>query len=96
VLILGALMDKINPNKVVAVGWLLTGVFVCLVGFSTSSLALMGVMVFIAGSIMNGAQSSMPALAAGFYPTQGRATGVAWMLGLAASAASSARSAAPS
>ncbi len=28
-------------------------------------------MVFIAGSIMNGAQSSMPALAAGFYPTQG-------------------------
>ncbi|WP_219119372.1 hypothetical protein, partial [Klebsiella pneumoniae] len=42
-------------------GWLLTGVFVCLVGFSTSSLALMGVMVFIAGSIMNGAQSSMPA-----------------------------------
>ncbi len=25
-LILGALMDKINPNKVVAVGWLLTGV----------------------------------------------------------------------
>ena len=42
----------------------------------------MGVMVFIAGTIMNGAQSSMPALAAGFYPTQGRATGVAWMLGL--------------
>ncbi|MDN7201763.1 aromatic acid/H+ symport family MFS transporter, partial [Klebsiella pneumoniae] len=40
------------------------------------------VMVFIAGSIMNGAQSSMPALAAGFYPTQGRATGVAWMLGI--------------
>ena len=96
VLILGALMDKINPNKVVAVGWLLTGVFVCLVGFSTSSLALMGVMVFIAGSIMNGAQSSMPAMAAGFYPTQGRATGVAWMLVSAASAASSARSAAPS
>ena len=82
VLVLGALMDKINPNKVVAVGYLLTGVFVCLVGFSTSSLVLMGVMVFIAGTIMNGAQSSMPALAAGFYPTQGRATGVAWMLGL--------------
>ena len=82
VLVLGALMDKFNPNKVVAVGWLLTGIFVCLVGFSTSSLVLMGVMVFIAGSIMNGAQSSMPALAAGFYPTQGRATGVAWMLGI--------------
>ncbi len=82
VLILGALMDKINPNKVVAVGWLLTGVFVCLVGFSTSSLALMGVMVFIAGSIMNSTQSIDAALAAGFYPTQGRTTGVAWMLGI--------------
>lgn len=82
VLIIGALMDKLNPNKVVAGGYLLTGLFVCLVGFATSSLMLMGVMVFIAGAIMNGAQSSMPALAAGFYPTQGRATGVAWMLGL--------------
>ncbi|MOA32826.1 4-hydroxybenzoate transporter PcaK [compost metagenome] len=31
---------------------------------------------------MNTAQSSMPALAAAFYPTRGRATGVAWMLGI--------------
>jgi MFS transporter, AAHS family, 4-hydroxybenzoate transporter len=30
---------------------------------------------------MNTAQSSMPALAAAFYPTAGRGTGVAWMLG---------------
>jgi MFS transporter, AAHS family, 4-hydroxybenzoate transporter len=29
---------------------------------------------------MNTAQSSLPALAAGFYPTHGRATGVAWMM----------------
>jgi AAHS family 4-hydroxybenzoate transporter-like MFS transporter len=39
-------------------------------------------MVFVGGTIMNTAQSSMPALAAAFYPTQGRATGVAWMLGI--------------
>jgi len=38
--------------------------------------------VFIAGTLMNTAQSSMPSLAAAFYPTKGRATGVAWMLGL--------------
>jgi AAHS family 4-hydroxybenzoate transporter-like MFS transporter len=38
--------------------------------------------VFIAGTLMNTAQSSMPALAAAFYPTRGRATGVAWMLGI--------------
>ncbi len=82
VLIIGALMDRLNANKVVAIGYLLTGVFVCLIGFATSSLVLMGIAVFIAGTIMNGAQSSMPALAAGFYPTHGRATGVAWMLGI--------------
>ena len=71
VLILGALMDKINPNKVVAVGWLLTGVFCLPGGLLRQQPGANGVMVFIAGSIMNGAQSSMPALAAGFYPTQG-------------------------
>ncbi len=38
--------------------------------------------MFLAGALMNTAQSSLPALAAAFYPTQGRATGVAWMLGI--------------
>ena len=39
-------------------------------------------LVVLAGGILtNTAQSSLPALAAAFYPTQGRATGVAWMLG---------------
>ncbi len=40
------------------------------------------ILVFIGGTLMNTAQSSLPALAAGYYPTQGRATGVGWMLGL--------------
>jgi len=31
---------------------------------------------------MNTAQSSLPTLAAAFYPTNGRATGVAWMMGI--------------
>ena len=43
-------------------------------------MALLMAIVFIAGTLMNTAQSSMPALAAFLYPTQGRATGVAWML----------------
>jgi AAHS family 4-hydroxybenzoate transporter-like MFS transporter len=38
--------------------------------------------VLAAGTLMNTAQSSLPALAAGFYPTHGRATGVAWMMAL--------------
>ncbi|MFN2992440.1 MFS transporter [Serratia plymuthica] len=82
VLIIGWLMDRMNPHKVVAIGYLLTGLFVCAIGYVYTHPVLMAVTVFIAGTCMNGAQSSMPALAAGFYPTQGRATGVAWMLGL--------------
>jgi len=38
--------------------------------------------VFIAGVLVNTAQASMPSLAAAFYPTAGRGTGVAWMVGV--------------
>lgn len=33
-------------------------------------------------ALINMPQSSLPALAAAFYPTQGRATGIAWMMGI--------------
>lgn len=82
VLVIGWLMDRINPHKVVAVAYLLTGLFVFAIGTVDANPLLMGGVVFIAGVCMNGAQSSMPALAAGFYPTGSRATGVAWMLGI--------------
>jgi AAHS family 4-hydroxybenzoate transporter-like MFS transporter len=36
---------------------------------------------FFAGVAMNGAQTSMPVLAASSYPTEARASGVSWMLG---------------
>jgi AAHS family 4-hydroxybenzoate transporter-like MFS transporter len=42
----------------------------------------LGAAVFLAGITMNTAQASLPALAADFYPTRGRATGVAWMMGI--------------
>ena len=53
-----------------------------LIGQTVGNDGLLLLMVFVAGTIMNTAQSSMPALAAAFYPTQGRATGVSWMLGI--------------
>lgn len=46
------------------------------------NLGLLTATVFLAGTLMNTAQSSLPALAAMYYPTRGRATGVAWMLGV--------------
>ena len=78
----GWLMDRFNGNKIIAVGYALTAAAIYAIGQTVGSVGLLVLVVFLAGTIMNTAQSSMPALAAGFYPTQGRATGVAWMLGI--------------
>ncbi|MBV8094989.1 MAG: MFS transporter [Acetobacteraceae bacterium] len=78
----GWLMDRFNGNIIIAVCFVLTAVAVYAVGQSVNNLALLVLIVLVAGTLMNTAQSSLPALAAGFYPTQGRATGVSWMLGL--------------
>ena len=78
----GWFMDRFNPNKVIALTYAATGVLIYAVGQGTGSQVALGALIFLAGTAMNGAQSSMPSLAAAFYPTQGRATGVAWMLGI--------------
>nr|WP_315591992.1 MFS transporter [uncultured Cupriavidus sp.] len=79
----GWFMDRFNPNKVIAFTYALTGVLIYTVGHAAGGEQLvLGLLIFLAGTAMNGAQSSMPTLAASFYPTQGRATGVAWMLGI--------------
>jgi AAHS family 4-hydroxybenzoate transporter-like MFS transporter len=79
----GWFMDRFNPNKVIAITYALTGVLIYAVGqVAGGEQVVLGALIFLAGTAMNGAQSSMPSLAAAFYPTQGRATGVAWMLGI--------------
>ena len=78
----GWLMDRFNANKIIAIGFALTAFAIYAIGQVAGNLGLLVVVVFVAGTLMNTSQSSLPALAAGFYPTNGRATGVAWMLGL--------------
>ena len=78
----GWLMDRFNANRVIALGFVLTALCVFMVGQLIGEDGMLILMVFVAGAIMNTAQSSLPALAAAFYPTQGRATGVSWMLGI--------------
>jgi len=78
----GWLMDRFNANIIIAVCFALTAVAIYAIGQTTGAVALLTVVVLVAGTLMNTAQSSLPALAAAFYPTHGRATGVAWMLGL--------------
>lgn len=80
----GWLMDRFNANRIIAAGYALTAFSIYAIGqtVGSGSIGALMVLVFLAGALMNTSQVSMPALAAAFYPTQGRATGVAWMLGI--------------
>ena len=78
----GWLMDRFNANRVIMIGFALTAVAIFAIGQVGNAVGPLVVVVFVAGTLMNMSQSSLPALAAAFYPTQGRATGVAWMMGI--------------
>lgn len=78
----GLLMDKVEPNRVIAIGFALTSVAVFAISQASGHLGWLVFVVFTAGALMNTSQSSLPALAASYYPTEGRATGVAWMMGV--------------
>lgn len=80
--VFGYLMDRFNANLVIAAGYALTAVSIFMISLVPGNIAILMGVVFLAGVLMNTAQSSMPALAAAFYPTEGRATGVAWMMGV--------------
>jgi AAHS family 4-hydroxybenzoate transporter-like MFS transporter len=78
----GWLMDRFNGNRIVAIGYGLTAIAIYAIGQVAGNVGVLVVLVFVAGTFMNTAQTSLPALAAGFYPTQARATGVAWMMAI--------------
>ncbi|AZC23069.1 MFS transporter [Pseudomonas sessilinigenes] len=80
--LVGWAMDRCDPHRVIGACYLLAGVLAYAIGQSLGNITLLATLVLIAGMCVNGAQSAMPSLAARFYPTQGRATGVSWMLGI--------------
>ena len=80
--LLGWLMDRYNANLVIACGFAATALSVFAIGQVPRDVVFLGAVIFLAGITMNTAQASLPALAAAFYPTRGRATGVAWMMGI--------------
>jgi AAHS family 4-hydroxybenzoate transporter-like MFS transporter len=78
----GWLMDRFEPNVIVSACFLSTGLFTVSIGYGAPGLLTLVCLIFVAGTTMNGAQASMSALAANYYPTRARATGVAWMMGI--------------
>ncbi|KAI3602702.1 4-hydroxybenzoate transporter (plasmid) [Cupriavidus necator H850] len=78
----GWLMDRFNANRTIVGTYLLAGVLVLIVGRFVGSPMLLGALIFVSGMAITAAVVSMSAYAASLYPTEGRATGVAWMLGV--------------
>lgn len=81
-LLIGALMDRMDPHRVLGVSYASAALFIALIGSATVSPWLLGVAVFGAGFCLAGSQVGVNALAAGYYPTASRATGVAWANGI--------------
>jgi AAHS family 4-hydroxybenzoate transporter-like MFS transporter len=81
-IVLGWLMDRINPHRVLAVSYAGAGVFAAAVGSLTATPWLAGAAVFCAGFCVSGSQVGANALSAAFYPTDCRATGVSWANGI--------------
>lgn len=77
-LVIGASMDRVDPHKVLGVAYAAAALFIAAIGSATASPWLLATAVFGAGFCLAGAQVGVNALAAGYYPTANRATGVAW------------------
>ena len=79
---IGRMMDKINPHHVLGITYASAGIFVFLIGFASGLPWLMVAAVFGAGFCVSGSQVGANALAASYYPTASRATGVSWSNGV--------------
>ncbi len=77
-IVIGRLMDRFEPHRVLACAYGLAGGFVILLGNAVATPWLLVLAIFGAGFGVAGAQVGLNALAAGFYPTASRATGVSW------------------
>lgn len=81
-IVVGWIMDRRQPNAVIAGSYALGGAFILLLGAFSLESSLLAVGVIAAGFCMSGAQTGLNAFAPGYYPTEFRATGVSWMLGI--------------
>lgn len=79
--VLGSVMDRFGAYRVLSLTYLSGAVFVALLGHSHSVVSIMGC-TFLAGIGILGGQTGSNVLAASFYPTYIRSTGVGWALGI--------------
>ena len=81
VVTLGRLIDRFS-FRALALVYLLASAAVFSIGYSGHSISLAAVAIFATGFCIVGGQTAANALAATFYPTSIRSTGVGWCLGI--------------
>jgi AAHS family 4-hydroxybenzoate transporter-like MFS transporter len=81
-ILLGFLMDRFNPQYVLAGAFLCAAASLISFGHLASAPAIALAALFITGIGTGGTMTGTNILSAGFYPTATRATGVAWTLGM--------------
>ncbi len=83
ILIIGPLMDRFSPYKVLAAYFLIAGATVALLGsLLAGSIALIMGSAFLVGLTVLGLQKGMNAVCVHFYEGELRATGLGWGLGI--------------
>lgn len=82
-IVMGLKIDKIGFYKVLVPVFMVAVVSVALIGYSVSHIALLFVIIFIAGFAIVGGQPAINALSASYYPVSLRTTGVGWSIGIA-------------
>jgi AAHS family 4-hydroxybenzoate transporter-like MFS transporter len=82
VLTLARLMDRGNPFFILGAAYFGAAVLIAITGSAGNSVSLLIPAVFATGFCIVGAQTASNAVAAGFYPTFIRSTGVGWALGI--------------
>lgn len=81
-IILGWLMDRFDPHRVLACSYATAGACVAAIGVFAASPWGAALAVFAAGFCVSGSQVGANALSAAFYPTECRTTGVSWANGI--------------
>jgi AAHS family 4-hydroxybenzoate transporter-like MFS transporter len=81
-LVLAWLIDRLRPYRVLAAAYFAAGLLIAAIGSAGSAVGLIMATVFGAGFCVVGAQIGANALAAMYYPTPIRSTGVGWALGV--------------
>ncbi|GAA4012890.1 MFS transporter [Actimicrobium antarcticum] len=81
-LVMGPLIDRIGFYKVLVPAFAVAAVSTALIGQLGGSLPLLFAAVTVTGACIIGGQPGLNALAATYYPTALRSTGIGWSLGI--------------